>query len=173
MFLDNRKHFKNALNEERQKTGIRMIDRYAAFMTAADILNEVLKLSISTEDMKQYLISYHHNTVSERSLADKAIEIIVQFVAQNRGKFSENGKLANMLENYGLIALKEDHVEVKIIASVFKDMLKDNDFEDEKNVINALSDKGFVRSDKDRKSTKRDVKKMAKVLESFLSPNTR
>lgn len=162
MFLDNRKHFKNALNEECQNTGIRMIDRYAAFMTAADILNEVLKLSISVEDMKQYLISYHHDTVSERSLADKAIEIIVQFVAQNRGKFSENGKLANMLENYGLIALKEDHVEVKIIASVFKDMLKDNDFEDEKNVINALSDKGFVRSDKDRKSTKRDVKKNGK-----------
>ena len=67
-----------------------------------------------------------------------------------------------MLENYGLIALNEDHVEVKIIASVFKDMLKDNDFEDEKNVINALSDKGFVRFDKDRKSTKRDVKKNGK-----------
>ena len=158
MFLDNRKHFKNALNEECQNTGIRMIDRYAAFMTAADILNEVLKLSISIEDMKQYLISYHHDTVSERSLADKAIEIIVQFVAQNRGKFSDDTKLSKLIENYGLISLEPDHIQVKIIASVFKNMLEEHNFQDINNVIDALRDKNYIQSDANRKTTKRSVK---------------
>ncbi len=41
-------------------------------------------------------------------------------MAQNRGKFSDEGALKNMFENYGLISLKDDHIEVKMIANVFK-----------------------------------------------------
>ena len=39
-----------------------------------------------------------------------------------------------MIENYGLIALKDDYIEVKIIATVFKDMLKEQHFQDVNNV---------------------------------------
>ncbi|MDM5630122.1 hypothetical protein P7895_14975, partial [Staphylococcus aureus] len=76
--------------------------------------------------------------VSERSLADKAIDVIIQFVAQNRGKFSDEGALKNMFENYGLISLKDDHIEVKMIANVFKQMLNNHQFQDVNNVVNAL-----------------------------------
>ncbi|RZH88091.1 hypothetical protein EIG94_17140, partial [Staphylococcus aureus] len=82
--------------------------------------------------------------VSERSLADKAIDVIIQFVAQNRGKFSDEGALKNMFENYGLISLKDDHIEVKMIANVFKQMLNNHQFQDVNNVVNALRDKGFI-----------------------------
>ncbi len=63
-----------------------------------------------------------------------------------------------MIENYGLIALKDDYIEVKIIASVFKNMLIENHFQDVNNVVNALRDKGFIESDHDRITTKRTVK---------------
>ena len=87
-----------------------------------------------------------------RSLNDhwqiKFIEVITQFVAQNRGKFSDDKALKNMMENYGLIALKDDYIEVKIIASVFKNMLAEHHFQDVNNVVNALKDKGFIESDR-------------------------
>ncbi len=51
-------------------------------------------------------------------------------MAQNRGKFSDEGALKNMFENYGLISLKDDHIEVKIIANVFKQMLNNHQFQD-------------------------------------------
>ena len=135
-----------------------MFKRYATITTSAKILSRVLATDIDIAKIRDYFINYHAHTVSERSLADKAIEVITQFVAQNRGKFSDDTALKNMIENYGLIALKDDYIEVKIIASVFKNMLIEHHFQDVNNVVNALRDKGFIESDRDRITTKRTVK---------------
>ena len=95
-----------------------MFKRYAVITTSAKILGRVLATDIDIANIRDYFIDYHTHTVSERSLADKAIDVIIQFVAQNRGKFSDEGALKNMFENYGLISLKDDHIEVKMIANV-------------------------------------------------------
>ena len=150
--------FEAKLNSETNNTGIRMFKRYAVITTSAKILGRVLATDIDIAKIRDYFIDYHGHTVSERSLADKAIEVITQFVAQNRGKFSDDKALKNMMENYGLIALKDDHIEVKIIASVFKNMLLEHHFQDVNNVVNALKDKGFIESDRDRITKKRTVK---------------
>lgn len=157
-FKDEHHWFKDKLKDETNNTGKRMIKRYATITTSAKILSRVLATNIDIAKIRDYFIHYHAHTVSERSLADKAIEVITQFVAQNRGKFSDDTALKNMIENYGLIALKDDHIEVKIIASVFKNMLIENHFQDVNNVVNALRDKGFIESDRDRITTKRTVK---------------
>ncbi|MBM6264680.1 DUF927 domain-containing protein [Staphylococcus epidermidis] len=150
--------FEAKLNSETNNTGIRMFKRYAVITTSAKILGRVLATDIDIAKIRDYFIDYHAHTVSERSLADKAIEVITQFVAQNRGKFSDDTALKNMFENYGLIALKDNHIEVKIIASVFKNMLLEHHFQDVNNVVNALRDKRFIESDHDRITTKRTVK---------------
>ncbi|OAX04426.1 hypothetical protein A9J92_05230 [Staphylococcus epidermidis] len=157
-FKDEHHWFKAKLKSEANNTGIRMFKRYAVITTSAQILDRVLATNIDIAKIRDYFIDYHTHTVSERSLADKAIEVITQFVAQNRGKFSDDTALKNMIENYGLIALKDDYIEVKIIATVFKDMLKEQHFQDVNNVVNALRDKGFIESDRDRITTKRTVK---------------
>lgn len=157
-FKDEHHWFKAKLKSEANNTGIRMFKRYAVITTSAKILGRVLATNIDIAKIRDYFIDYHTHTVSERSLADKAIEVITQFVAQNRGKFSDDTALKNMIENYGLIALKDDYIEVKIIATVFKDMLKEQHFQDVNNVVNALRDKGFIESDRDRITTKRTVK---------------
>ncbi|HCQ3485483.1 TPA: hypothetical protein OH181_002220 [Staphylococcus aureus] len=146
------------MKDEINNTGIRMFKRYAAITTSAKILSHVLPTDIDIAKIRDYFIDYHAHTVSERSLADKAIEVITQFVAQNRGKFSDDKALKNMMENHGLIALKDEYIEVKIIASVFKNMLIENHFQDVNNVVNALRDKGYIESDRDRITTKRAVK---------------
>ena len=157
-FKDEHHWFKDKLKDETNNTGKRMIKRYAAITTSAKILSHVLATDIDIAKIRDYFIDYHAHTVSERSLADKAIEVITQFVAQNRGKFSDDKALKNMIENYGLIALKDDYIDVKIIASVFKNMLVEHHFQDVNNVVNALKDKGFIESDRDRITTKRTVK---------------
>ncbi|OFR09818.1 hypothetical protein HMPREF2905_08570 [Staphylococcus sp. HMSC078E07] len=157
-FQEEHHWFNEALKNETNNTGIRMFKRYAVITTSAKILGRVLATNIDIAKIRDYFIDYHGHTVSERSLADKAIEVITQFVAQNRGKFSDDKALKNMMENYGLIALKDDYIEVKIIASVFKNMLAEHHFQDVNNVVNALKDKGFIESDRDRITTKRTVK---------------
>ncbi|MBF7030071.1 cassette chromosome replicative helicase [Staphylococcus kloosii] len=149
--------FKNQLKNETSNTGIRMFKRYAVIATSARIFERVIAVPIDIDAVREYLVSYHLDSVSERSLAEKAIEVIVQFVAQNRGKFSEDTKLSTMIENYGLIELKEDHIQVKMLKNVFKNMLNENQFQDVNIVIDALRDKGYIHSDRNRKTTKRSV----------------
>ena len=157
-FQEEHHWFNETLKDETNNTGIRMFKRYATITTSAKILSRVLATDIDIAKIRDYFIDYHVHTVSERSLADKAIEVITQFVAQNRGKFSDDKALKNMMENHGLIALKDEYIEVKIIASVFKNMLVENHFQDVNNVVNALRDKGFIESDHDRITTKEQSK---------------
>ena len=105
--------FEAKLKDDKSNTGNRMFKRYAVITTSAKILGRVLATDIDIAKIRDYFIDYHGHTISERSLADKAIDVIIQFVAQNRGKFSDEGALKNMFENYGLISLKDDHIEVK------------------------------------------------------------
>ena len=157
-FKEEHDWFNESLKDETNNTGIRMFKRYAVITTSAKILGRVLATDIDIAKIRDYFIDYHGHTISERSLADKAIDVIIQFVAQNRGKFSDEGALKNMFENYGLISLKDDHIEVKMIANVFKQMLNNHQFQDVNNVVNALRDKGFILADRGRQTTKRSVK---------------
>ncbi|MEB6240409.1 cassette chromosome replicative helicase [Staphylococcus xylosus] len=150
--------FKNQLKNETSNTGIRMFKRYAVIATSARIFERVIAVPIDIDVVREYLVNYHLESVSERSLQAKSIEVIVQFVAQNRGKFSEDAKLSRMIENYGLIELKEDHIQVKMLKNVFKNMLEEHQFQDVNTVIDALRDKGYMQSDRNRKTTKRSVK---------------
>ena len=166
--------FEAKLKDDKSNTGNRMFKRYAVITTSAKILGRVLATDIDIAKIRGYFIDYHAHTVSERSLADKAIEVITQFVAQNRGKFSDDKALKNMIENYGLIALKDGYIEVKIIASVFKNMLTENHFQDVNNVVNALRDKDFILADRGRQTTKRSVKdNSGKTITCILPPKIR
>lgn len=135
-----------------------MFKRYAAITTSARIFERVIATPIDLDAIRNYLLTYHSDSVSERSLADKALETITQFVAQNRGKFSDDNRLSTMVENYGLIELKDNCIQVKILKDVFKRMLEDNQYQDVNNVIDALRDKGHIQSDPNRKTTKRSIK---------------
>lgn len=150
--------FKKQLKNETSHTGIRMFKRYAAITTSARIFERVIATPLDLDAIRNYLLTYHSDSVSERSLADKALETITQFVAQNRGKFSDDNRLSTMVENYGLIELKDNCIQVKILKDVFKRMLEENQYQDVNNVIDALRDKGHIQSDPNRKTTKRSIK---------------
>ncbi|HEC2157434.1 TPA: DUF927 domain-containing protein [Staphylococcus delphini] len=150
--------FKAQLNNETNNVGIRMFKRYATITTSARILERVIATPIDLDAVREYLVSYHVDSVSERSLGAKAIDSVVQFVARNRSKFAESRKLSIMTENYGLIELKDDHIQVKMLKDVFKHMLEENQYQDVKNVIDSLRAEGYIQMDSDRIAIKRNVK---------------
>ena len=85
--------FKTQLESETSNTGIRMFKRYATITTSSRILERVIATPVDLNAVRDYLVNYHLDSVSDRSLADKAIDVIVQFVMRNRGKFAENAKI--------------------------------------------------------------------------------
>lgn len=168
IYEKHRQWFEVELANEESNTGMRMISRYAVILTSATVFERALDLTLNKEGMKKYLLEYHKNTISERSLTEKAMTAIIQYVAVNKGKFIKDGSLSNMIENNGTIIIQNDYVEVKIVRSIFERMLKDNGFEDTKNVIKALDRDNKLVTDKDRKTNQRKVKNGNDELESIV-----
>lgn len=168
IYEGHRKWFEEALANEKSNAGVRMISRYAVILTSATIFEYALNLKVNEKEMKSYLLNYHENTISERSLSEKAMDVIIQYIAVNTGKFSQGGSLSNMIQNNGNIIIQNDYIEVKIIRSIFEDILKDNGFEDVKNVVKALDNDNRLITDKDRKTNQRKVRNSNGDLESIV-----
>ncbi|HDD2360525.1 TPA: hypothetical protein PA323_002824, partial [Staphylococcus aureus] len=66
--------FEAKLKDDKSNTGNRMFKRYAVITTSAKILGRVLATDIDIAKIRDYFIDYHGHTISERSLADKAID---------------------------------------------------------------------------------------------------
>ncbi len=168
IYEKHKKWFELALANEKSKTGIRMISRYAVILTSATIFELALDVKMDIEGMQNYLLNYHEETISERSLTEKAMETIIQYIAVNLGKFSQGGPLSNMIVNNGTIVAQNDYIEVRIIRSVFESILQDNGFEDVKNVIKSLDNDNKLVTDKDRKTNQRKVKNHNGEMESIV-----
>lgn len=168
IYEKHKKWFELALANEKSKTGIRMISRYAVILTSATIFELALDVKMDIEGMQNYLLNYHEETISERSLTEKAMETIIQYIAVNLGKFSQGGPLSNMIVNNGTIVAQNDYIEVRIIRSVFERILQDNGFEDVKNVIKSLDNDNKLVTDKDRKTNQRKVKNHNGEMESIV-----
>src|SRR5699024_4073942 len=59
--------FKTRLENETNNTGIRMFKRYATITTSARILERVIATPIDLDAVREYLVNYHSDSVSERS----------------------------------------------------------------------------------------------------------
>ena len=63
--------FKTQLENETSNTGIRMFKRYATITTSARILERVIATPIDLDAVRDYLINYHLDSVSERDRLPK------------------------------------------------------------------------------------------------------
>lgn len=147
------------LSEDKSNTGTRMSDYYAIILLSVKILKYVLKKELQLDRITDELIQYHRNTVSNRNLAEKAIDTITQFVLTNYAYFSRNTWLNNNFSNYGFISYdsKNDYIKADILKDVFNKMLIDNNFQDKTVVIKALLSEGYlITQEKDRNTIRHE-----------------
>ncbi len=162
-FNEHKNWFLNALKKDTSNTGTRMVDSYAVIMLSVQYLeliieDEVPGLKLKANDIRQLIVDYHWNTVTNRSMHEKALEAIVQFVAKNRNNFSTGDKLVSNSDNYGLVNLisptddaSQDFIKVDILKDSFDKMIEASNFQDGRVVINALKEAGsLIKTEKDR-----------------------
>lgn len=147
------------LEDDKSNTGTRMSDYYAIILLSVKILEHVLKRTLKSTMIVDELIQYHWNTVSNRNIADKAMDTITQFILTNNAYFSRNSWLNNNFSNYGFISYdsKNDYIKADILKDVFNKMLIDNNFQDKTVVIKALLSEGYlITQEKDRNSIRHE-----------------
>lgn len=162
-FNSHKNWFKEALKEDRSNTGTRMLDTYTVIMLSVKFLESILQeenlgMKLKTDDIRQILVDYHWNTVTNRAMHEKALDAIVQFVATNRSKFSTGKKLKGYPDNYGLINLvssdnanTQSFIRVDILKNTFSKLIQEAKFQDSSVVIKALKEAGYlIINEKDR-----------------------
>lgn len=147
------------LKDDKSNTGTRMSDYYAIILLSVKILEHVLKRTLKSTMIVDELIQYHWNTVSNRNIADKAMDTITQFILTNNAYFSRNSWLNNNFSNYGFISYdsKNDYIKADILRDVFNKTLIDNNFQDKNVVIKALLSEGYlITQEKDRNTIRHE-----------------
>lgn len=120
----------------------RVFEKLAVIYLTAYYAKDCFNFDIDLGKIKQYIYKLEANVNSEADISEKAFETTMQYVCKHSGKFvyGQEGKITPRGSNY----------EIAILKTVVEDILKTNNFENNKVIYNKWLQKGYLLSEKDR-----------------------
>lgn len=120
----------------------RVLEKLAVIYLTAYYVKDCFNFDIDLGMIKQYIYKLEANVNSEADISEKAFETTMQYVCKHSGKFvyGQEGKITPKGSNY----------EIAILKTVVEDILKTNNFENNKVIYNKWLQKGYLLSEKDR-----------------------
>ncbi|EZH66282.1 hypothetical protein DH09_10115 [Bacillaceae bacterium JMAK1] len=139
----------------------RIVKKLALILLTAELVEKSLKINLNKEGLSQLLIEQNQQSLENRDIGSKALEVIIEAIYQHRRKFdrvyNETDFPSQGNENWGQIKQFEEKTEVSILPKKLRDLLMENDFEDINVVINAWKEKGILNHDAGGNQTKATV----------------
>lgn len=132
----------------------RIAKKYAIILTAGDLANEALSLSLNLEDIITYLVADEKEKIANRDLGAKARNYIIQLVSQYQSNFRRDDRYTNPLNCWGKIFNRTTFYEIAILKNVLFEQLRNGGFEDPRVVIRELRENNWLITESDR-TTKR------------------
>ena len=120
----------------------RVLEKFAVIYLTAYYVKDCFNLDIDLGKIKQYIYTLEANVNNDADISEKAFEAVMQYVCKHSGKFAygQEGKITQRGSNY----------EIAILKTVVEDILKTNNFENNKVIYNKWLQKGYLLSEKDR-----------------------
>ena len=120
----------------------RVLEKLAVIYLTAYYVKDCFNLDIDLGKIKQYIYTLEANVNNDADISEKAFEAVMQYVCKHSGKFAygQEGKITQRGINY----------EIAILKTVVEDILKINNFENNKVIYNKWLQKGYLLSEKDR-----------------------
>nr|WP_243187032.1 DUF927 domain-containing protein [Clostridium muellerianum] len=133
----------------------RLAGKLSILMVTATIIKKYLKINLTLEEIEKILIENENTNVEDKDIGKKAYEVIMQEVSRNKSKFGveyeywkDGNKAASDKETWGKIEYKgtrKNHtMQIVIIETILKRILKDNGFEDPRVVTRKWKSKGWL-----------------------------
>lgn len=120
----------------------RVLEKLAVIYLTAYYVKDCFNFDIDLGMIKQYIYKLEANVNNEADISEKAFETVMQYVCKHSGKFvyGQEGKITPRGSNY----------EIAILKTVVEDILKTNNFENNKVIYNKWLQKGYLLSERDR-----------------------
>lgn len=133
---------KNGFKSVKGELTDRVLEKLAVIYLTAYYVKDCFNLNIDLGKIKQYIYKLEANVNNEADISEKAFETTMQYVCKHSGKFvyGQEGKITPRGSNY----------EIAILKTVVEDILKTNNFENNKVIYNKWLQKGYLLSERDR-----------------------
>lgn len=131
--------------------------KYGVILLAAQLFNDCFTLQLNTEEMIEFMAKNDLRQVGKRTMDQKALSVIEQFILKNRHHFEVTGTTVNYTDFYGKVTYKKDHTEVIIIKKVLDDELKKCGFASTEVVMSELKNNNYLNAEAGKNTRKRTV----------------
>lgn len=135
----------------------RIANKFSAILTAGDIANEALGLNIDLEAVLNFLSANEAESIKERDFGEKAFLDMIQVIIQNISNFKTSNSYSTPRICWGIIENDFGNYQVIILKNVLQTELRSLNNEDPKIVIREWKKKGYLKSEGDRASIRRQI----------------
>lgn len=144
---------------EEDRFKARIADKLALVLATAEMAAEALSLDLDIDGIKRILLRADQLNAADRDLADKAYDFLIEHFTANKASFSSSpsGKWERPL-CLGRYAAAEGQIsEVYFLPDHLRRALKDAGFPDDRIVLRALRDRGWLDVEDNKLTRKKKV----------------
>ena len=118
-------------------------------------MNECFNFNSSYEEFINYILEIEKSVSSESDIAQKALDCIIQYVQSNLSKFllKADGKSCDFIKEentFGAVIHKGKYYEISVLKDLTEKILKDNNFENPREIYRVWQDRKILVCEKDR-----------------------
>jgi putative DNA primase/helicase len=135
----------------------RVSEKFGILLATAEMVNETFNLSLDLDSMIQILYDVEEESASERNIADKAYEYIIERIKQHSKYFIIDTQEFKGNECWGRISFRNDELEVSIFPHKFNQLLKEGNYSDPKVVCKEWKEKGYLKSESGKNTNRRKI----------------
>lgn len=133
----------------------RIMSKLAVIVLTNYYMNKCFNFNSSHEDFTNYILEIEKSVSSESDIAQKALDCIIQYVQSNLSKFllKSDGKSCDFIKEentFGAVIQKGKYYEISILKDLTEKILKDNNFENPREIYRVWQDRKLLVCEKDR-----------------------
>ena len=164
----------HTLMSKRDNLSDRLEVKYAAMYLTVELMNECFGYTLDTQELITILLQPEQDSVIERDVSRKALQIMTNFILQNRSRFNIVSHNLDGVQdapaistNYGTILFKGTVCEVFMPTEKVSEVLKSKGINEVTTVKKRWKENGVTQCDSDRY----DCKKLSRRCIHFIFPD--
>lgn len=141
----------------------RRVNKIAIIILTMKLFEKMMDIKLNINKGLEIILKAEKESIKQRNFDKSFIEYFKEYVSSNTTKFSKNKKIDTVRDYIGNIKRKNGYLEVEVLPSKFKEIVKDGGFEDDKVVLKELKKSGYLECESDRYTRKRETQAGIKI----------
>ena len=141
----------------------RRINKIAIIVLTMKLFEKMMDIKLNINKGLEIILKAEKESIKQRNFDKSFIKYFKEYVSSNKVRFSKDKKIDTVRDYIGNIKRKNGYLEVEVLPSKFKEIVKEGGFEDDKVVLKELKKSGYLECESDRYTRKRETQAGIKI----------